>query len=479
MGSTIRLHEPAEPPTVKPLGLAAQPQGMDVSSYQPNVDWNAAAANGAQFAYAKATEGTGYRNPYFRSQYSGAYGAGMVRGAYHFALPNQASGAAQANYFVDNGGGWSPNGRTLPPMLDIEYNPYAGNTCYDLSPSQMSSWIADFSTTVYNRTGRYPMIYTTTTWWNLCTGSNPDFGATNPLFIARYSSSPGPMPAGWGYQTLWQYSDTGTFPGDQDVFNGTTTQLQTFANEAQGATATSPPPSTDLNALLWQVRNTASPGAPDASTVYGSASATALSCDFNGDGRADVAVYDHGHWDIRSQFAGGASGISFDYGWSTGTPVCGKWNGGTSAGIGVYENGTWYLKDLPGPGPADRIINYGFPGALPVVGDWDGNGTDTIGVYSPPDALWMLRNSNTPGNADAGVFNYGWSTATPVVGHFNGPGPSGIGIFDNGAWLLRNNPTPGGPQRTINYGGTGYLPVTGDYSGSGTTGIGVITKTHY
>jgi len=249
---------------------------------------------------------------------------------------------------------------------------------------------------------------------------------------------------------------------------------------APGAVPPPPPPSsTDLNALLWQVRNTASPGAPDASTVYGSASATALSCDFNGDGRADVAVYDHGHWDIRSQFAGGASGISFDYGWSTGTPVCGKWNGGTSAGIGVYENGTWYLKDIPGPGPADRIINYGFPGALPVVGDWDGNGTDTIGVYSPPDALWMLRNSNTPGNADAGVFNYGWSTATPVVGHFNGPGPSGIGIFDNGAWLLRNNPTPGGPQRTINYGGTGYLPVTGDYSGSGTTGIGVITKTHY
>ena len=171
---------------------------MDVSSYQANVDWSAAAANGAQFAYVKASEGTGYLNPYFRPQYSGAYGAGMVRGAYHFALPNQANGAAQANYFVDNGGGWSPDGRTLPPMLDIEYNPYAGNTCYDLNPGQMSSWIADFSTTVYKRIGRYPMIYTTTSWWNLCTGANPNFGATNPLFIARYSTSPGPLPAGWG-----------------------------------------------------------------------------------------------------------------------------------------------------------------------------------------------------------------------------------------------------------------------------------------
>jgi len=38
--------------------------------------------------------------------------------------------------------------------------------------------------------------------------------------------------AGWDYQTLWQYSDTGVFPGDQDVFNGATTQLSTFAGQA-------------------------------------------------------------------------------------------------------------------------------------------------------------------------------------------------------------------------------------------------------
>jgi len=114
-----------------------------------------------------------------------------------------------------------------------------------------------------------------------------------------------------------------------------------------------------------------------------------------------------------------------------------------------------------------------------VVGDWDGNGTDTLGVYSPPTALWMLRNSNAQGNADAGVFTYGWSGATPVVGHSNGPGPSGIGVFDNGAWWLRESPTPGAAQRLFNYGDTGYVPVTGDFSGSGTDGIGVITQTCY
>lgn len=252
MGSTIRAHEPVAPqaPGARPLVIAGQPQGMDVSGYQGNVDWSAAAGNGAQFAYVKATEATGYVNPYFGQQYNGSVAAGISRGAYHFALPDQTSGAKQANYFVDNGGGWSADGRTLPPMLDIEYDPYGTDICYGLSPAQMSAWIADFSNTVNARTGRFPTIYSTADWWNTCTGANPDFGANNPLFIANYSSSPDPMPAGWGYQTLWQYSDNGVFPGDQDAFNGSTTQLSSFAAGGAPAPPTAPPPPVDYTSLL-------------------------------------------------------------------------------------------------------------------------------------------------------------------------------------------------------------------------------------
>lgn len=75
------------------------------------MDWARAWANGARFAYVKATESTTYRNPYFDQQYNGSYQVGMIRGAYHFAAPNLASGTVQADYFVDNGGGWSPTAR--------------------------------------------------------------------------------------------------------------------------------------------------------------------------------------------------------------------------------------------------------------------------------------------------------------------------------------------------------------------------------
>jgi len=41
------------------LAKRAQPQGIDVSGYQPSVNWATVKANGVTFAYIKATEGTG------------------------------------------------------------------------------------------------------------------------------------------------------------------------------------------------------------------------------------------------------------------------------------------------------------------------------------------------------------------------------------------------------------------------------------
>ncbi|MEV7599752.1 lysozyme [Kitasatospora sp. NPDC089797] len=227
-GSTVAAHEGVEGGTPFAALDATRVAGLDVASYQHNVDWSAVSANGAQFAYVKATEGTSYTNPYFGQQYNGSYDAGLIRGAYHFALPGDSSGSAQANWFVDHGGGWSADGATLPPALDIEYNPY-GASCYGLSRSALVGWIRDFSSTVHHRTGRYPTIYTTTSWWSSCTGNYGGFGATNPLWIARYSSSVGTLPNGWEYQTFWQYANSGTFPGDQDLFNGSADRLSALA----------------------------------------------------------------------------------------------------------------------------------------------------------------------------------------------------------------------------------------------------------
>lgn len=33
-------------------------------------------------------------------------------------------------------------------------------------------------------------------------------------------TSVGTLPAGWSYETFWQDADSGSNPGDQDIFNG-------------------------------------------------------------------------------------------------------------------------------------------------------------------------------------------------------------------------------------------------------------------
>jgi GH25 family lysozyme M1 (1,4-beta-N-acetylmuramidase) len=64
-----------------------------------------------------------------------------------------------------------------------------------------------------------------------CTGNYGGFANQDPLWLASYGTV-GALPAGWPTFTFWQYSDTGTFPGDQDVFNGSRSQLIRLATAA-------------------------------------------------------------------------------------------------------------------------------------------------------------------------------------------------------------------------------------------------------
>ncbi len=231
MGSQIRLREGVSRgalPNFSISAVAATVKGMDVSGWQGNVNWSGAYANGARFAYVKATEGTYYTNPYFAQQYNGSYAVGMIRGSYHFARPDTTTGAVQADYFVNHGGGWSADAKTLPGALDVEYNPY-GAACYGLTKSQMAAWISSFSSRYRTRTGRYPVIYTSTSWWTQCVGTAGNFTATSPLWVARYSSTVGTLPYAWTYYTIWQYADAGIFPGDQNIFNGAYDRLIVLA----------------------------------------------------------------------------------------------------------------------------------------------------------------------------------------------------------------------------------------------------------
>ncbi len=212
--------------------------GVDVSSYQhgTSLDWAKVQAAGQDFAFVKATEGTGYTNSYFAPDWAGLRQLGMARGAYHFARPNliPGSAAAQARYFVQVVGLTHEPG-ALAPLFDMED---AGG----LTPAQLVTWSHTWLDTVQALTGRKPIIYTYAYFWQTAMGDSQEFTAY-PLFLADYhdltgTTTPRPgMPGGWATWTFWQYSDAGNVPGisgpvDMDRYNGSSVFAATWGQAA-------------------------------------------------------------------------------------------------------------------------------------------------------------------------------------------------------------------------------------------------------
>ena len=438
--------------TWRPQGIV----GVDVSSHQGNVNWSAAWNQGSRFAYTKATEATSYRNPNFNQQYTGSANAGMVRGAYHFAIPSISSGAAQANYFINNGGSWSADGKTLPPLLDVEYNPYPslGNSCYDMSTSQMVNWIRDFSNPMLNRTGRVPMIYTTTDWWNRCTGNSTAF-TNHPLHIAAYNNvGAGTLPSGWNKYGLWQYTSEGPVVGDWNVWNGTSAALTRFVrNQAATAPAPAPAPrpsgpsirsSADIIAIdrTGKLFNYPATGrgfvSPKVQIGHGWSNTRSIhSVDWNGDGVVDIlAQWSNGRLSV---YLGKSSGgfnspqILATSGWSGMKITVGPWlRGARPAVIGTRSDGSMHYWAQAGNGKlvSPRQIGHGFGSMSVVMTDYDGDGRQDLLARNTAAKLVLYRGAGTGGflYENRRVVGTGWQSAHTMdhVSGFAGSGSRGI-----------------------------------------------------
>ncbi|MFJ4207196.1 GH25 family lysozyme [Paenarthrobacter sp. NPDC089675] len=435
-------------------------QGQDVSAHQGNVDWQGQWAQGSRWAYVKASEGNYYVNENYAQQYDGSRNAGMVRGAYHFAIPNWSSGADQARYFVANGGGWTADGYTLPPVLDIEYNPYAGrtingfyfgNTCYNMSKAQLGQWAADFGNTVKALTGRFPVIYSTTDWWNTCVG-NSTFGSY-PLWIASYwsnpTNSPGTLPASWGNFSMWQFSSTGPFEGDSNIFNGSYDQLRTFARGASYPSNPSITSGADVLATNAAGRLDNFPadgnGRITGPVTIGSGWSGAKSLyvvDWNQDGVQDIlAQWSDGTLKVFRGAPGGGfyAPVQVGSGWQEMSLTVGWWNykDAYPGVIGQDYLGNLYRYSNTGGGALSGgvRIGTGFSGHQLNQIDFDGDGNQDM-VTRTSDGTLRLYRSNGLGtfiNEPARVIGSGWDGMTAVSSATNFSGAASQGLHARAA----------------------------------------------
>lgn len=92
-------------------------RGVDVSSYQGDIDWPLLASQGIDFAFIKATEGSGFVDPCFADNFAQARETGLRIGAYHF-FSYDSPGETQADRFIET----VPDVEgLLPPVIDVEF----------------------------------------------------------------------------------------------------------------------------------------------------------------------------------------------------------------------------------------------------------------------------------------------------------------------------------------------------------------------
>ena len=143
-------------------------EGIDLSGYQPTVDWTKVAASGIAFAFIKATEGTTLTDHTFADHWARAKRASLLRGAYHFFRPKQDA-AAQARFFLaqlrDPG--------ELPPVLDVE-------VVNGVPLTQIAAGVDTWLSIVTASVGR-PIVYTSPSFWNALPGSFGDRFESRPL----------------------------------------------------------------------------------------------------------------------------------------------------------------------------------------------------------------------------------------------------------------------------------------------------------
>ncbi len=92
-------------------------RGVDVSSYQGEIDWQVLSQQGISFAFIKATEGSRYVDPCFEQNYAEAAKTSLRIGAYHF-FSFDSLGKTQAENFIAQ---VKPIENMLPPVVDLEF----------------------------------------------------------------------------------------------------------------------------------------------------------------------------------------------------------------------------------------------------------------------------------------------------------------------------------------------------------------------
>ena len=181
--------------------------GIDVSKYQPTINWNSVKASGVNYViircgYRGASTGALIQDPCFYSHIKGAKAAGLKVGIYFFSTAlNETEAVEEASMCAALCEGYGIN---YPVFIDVEPSSRAGYN--GLSRDARTANIRAFCSTIQSA-GYTPGLYANKTWLSEMINTS---SLSCKIWLAQYNAS-GPTYS--GHYDLWQYTSKGHVDG--------------------------------------------------------------------------------------------------------------------------------------------------------------------------------------------------------------------------------------------------------------------------
>jgi len=209
-------------------------------------------------------------------------------------------------------------------------------------------------------------------------------------------------------------------------------------------------------ALTWSTASEATGYQVWRNTANNSASATLIgtAAPINYNDLSSAVGVRYYYWLKATNALGASAFSSADSGWRA--SVGGDYDGDGKADLAVYRDGYWSIYSLA----SGIILNgagvWGGPDSITVPGDYDGDGKSDLAVYR--DGYWSIYSlaSGVILN-NAGV--WGGPDWTPVSGDYDGDGKSDLVVYRDGYWSIYSLASGIILNNEGTLGGTGWTPV--------------------
>lgn len=200
--------------------------GIDVSSYQGDIDWKTLSSQKISFAFIKATEGSSLVDPCFKKNWVNAADTDLRIGAYHF-FSFESSGEKQAELFCST---VTPTDNMLPPVIDVEFYG-CFKSIKDIDTADVKHELRIMVDLISAEYGMKPIIYATNESFEAIVKN--DFNDCALWFRSVYSSIPDEIEA-----AFWQFSNRHRLDGyngkepyiDMNVFCGSSEEFANYPN---------------------------------------------------------------------------------------------------------------------------------------------------------------------------------------------------------------------------------------------------------